>query len=375
MYTGHIRQRKNKSGKPTYQLVLEGDRNPLTGKRNRMCESIKGTKKEAEAALNTRLYELNNGINPIKPSTMKLGEWLDKWLDTYLPNIAETTRAGYHERIEKRLKPYLGKHPSNTLRKDMIQMWVNTLSEAQLSPKTIKNVFLNLNAALEKAVSLKMLPENPCNQVVLPTMVKYQASVYDEQEIKHLLNVAAGKDIYLLIVLEIALGLRRGEVAALQWEDIDFDNGNIHITKNRVIAGNKKVTKNPKSASGVRTITVGDKVLALLKDEYDKYKENIKKVGFSDSRYVIHKDNGEPYSPDSLTQKWVRFRHNNNLRDIRFHDLRHTCATTMIAKGVDNKTVQTRLGHSSIQTTMNIYAHCLPSMNKSAGDKLDVLFD
>lgn len=81
-----------------------------------------------------------------------------------------------------------------------------------------------------------------------------------------------------------------------------------------------------------------------------------------------------PYSPDSLTQKWVRFRHKNNLRVIRFHDLRHTCATAMIAKGVDGKTVQTRLGHSSIQTTMNIYAHCLPSMNKDAGDKLDVLF-
>ena len=375
MYTGHIRQRKNNSGKPTYQLVLEGDRNPLTGKRNRKFESVKGTKKDAEIALNRRIYELNNGINPIKPSSMKLGEWLDKWLDTYLPNIAETTRAGYHERIETRLKPYFGKYPLNTFSTNTIQTWVNTLTQAQLSPKTVKNVFLNLKAALDKAVSLKMLLENPCNQVVLPTMVKYQASVYNEQEIKQLLNVAMGKDIYLLIVLEIALGLRRGEVAALQWEDVDFNNGNIHITKNRVIAGNKKVIKTPKSASGLRTITVGDNVLALLKDEYDKYKKDINKVGFVDSGYVIHKDNGEPYSPDSLTQKWVRFRHSNNLRDIRFHDLRHTCATAMIAKGVDNKTVQTRLGHSSIQTTMNIYAHCLPSMNKSAGDKLDVLFD
>lgn len=368
MFTGHIRQRNKKSGKPTYQLIIEGDRNPLTGERQRMYESIKGTKRDAEVALNRKLYELNNGITPIKPSAMKLGEWLDQWLSTYLPNIAETTRAGYHERIETRLKPYIGKYPLNTLSTSIIQTWVNTLLSANLSPKTIKNVFLNLKASLDKAVSLKMIPENPCNQVTLPTMVKYQASVYNEQEIVYLLNVAEGTSMYLLIVLELALGLRRGEIAALQWSDIDFGNGIIHITRNRVIAGNKKVTKTPKSASGLRDIAIGDNVLELLKNEYDKYQENTNKVGFADSGYVIHKDNGEPYSPDSITQKWVRFRHSNNLRDIRFHDLRHTCATTMIAKGVDNKTVQARLGHSSIQTTMNIYAHCLPSMNKSAGD-------
>ena len=374
MFTGHIRQRKNNSGKPTYQLVLEGDRDPLTGKRNRKFESIKGNKKDAEVALNRRLYELNNGINPIKPSAMKLSDWLDQWLDTYLPHIAETTRAGYQERIKTRLKPYLGKYPLNTLSTSIIQTWVNTLSNDNLSPKSIKNVFLNLKAALDKAVSLKMLPENPCNQVTLPALVKYQASVYNEQEIEQLLKIAKGTDMYLLVVLELALGIRRGEVGALQWSDIDFEKGIVHITRNRVIAGNKKVTKPPKSVAGIRDIAVGDNVLELLKDKYEEYQTNINKVGFADCGYVIHKKNGEPYRPDSITQKWERFEKKHGLRPIKFHELRHTCTTTMMAKGVDIKTIQVRLGHSSVQTTMNIYAHCLPSMNKSAGDKLDALF-
>lgn len=123
-----------------------------------------------------------------------------------------------------------------------------------------------------------------------------------------------------------------------------------------------------------RDIAVGNNVLELLKDKYEEYKTNINKIGFADCGYVIHKKNCESYRPDSITQKWERFEKKHGLRPVRLHDLRQTCATTMIAKGVDNKTVQARLGHSSIQTTMNIYAHCLPSMNKSAGDKLDSLF-
>ena len=375
MITGHIRKRNTKTGKPTYQIIIEAEKDPLTGKRQRIYRTVNGTKKEAEAMLAKMRCGFENGDMTKKASAIKLSDWMNEWLTSYVPNIADTTRAGYEERIRKRIKDTLGRYPLNTLNTKIIQDWVNNLTDEGLAAKTIKNVFLNLDAAIEKAVKLKMIPDNPCKEVVLPQLVKYQASVYNNQEIALLLQEAKGTDMELFVTLALALGLRRGELAALKWTDVDFDNAIVHITRSRVLTGKKKITKTPKTTSGIRSIGVGDNVLHTLKTEHDKYLQNTHSPNFFDSGYIIHKEDGTPYSPDSLTQKWVRFRHQHHLRDIRLHDLRHTSATAMLAKGVESKVIQTRLGHANIQTTLNIYAHCLPSMNKEAGDKLDTLFD
>ena len=374
MVTGHIRKRTTKNGKPSYQIILETERDPITGKRQRLYETVNGTKKEAEAHLNRRIHELSNGGIILKASALKLEDWMDEWLNTYVIDIAVTTREGYAERIRNRLNPYLGKYPLSTLNTKIVQEWVNTLNREGLAPKSIKNVFLNLKAALDKAESLDMIPKNPCNQAVLPKMVKYQASVYNESEIQKLLRASEGTDMYLIVAIELVLGLRRGELAALKWSDIDFQNGVVHIHSNCVVAGSQKITKAPKSKAGIRDIATGSMLLNILSIAYQSYLAKTQQRGFVDSGYVIHKDDGTPYNPESITQKWVRFRHENQLRDIRLHDLRHTCATTMLAKGVDVKTIQARLGHSDVQTTLNIYTHSLPSMNKAAGDTLDSLF-
>ena len=142
----------------------------------------------------------------------------------------------------------------------------------------------------------------------------------------------------------------------------------------RVTVNGDVIEKAPKSDAGIRDIWLGDEALKIFIDEHNKYLAETKKVGFKATDYVIHTKNGEAYAPDSISQKWERFRNSNNLPKIRFHDLRHTCATMMIAAGVDPKTVQTRLGHSDVQITLNTYSHCLPSMNKAAGNTMDMLF-
>lgn len=112
---------------------------------------------------------------------------------------------------------------------------------------------------------------------------------------------------------------------------------------------------------------------SILQKEHTKYLTDKIKLGadFIDSGHVIRQPNGKEFSPDSLTQKWIRFRKAKGLKDIRLHDLRHTCATSMLLAGINMKVIQKRLGHSDISTTMNIYAHVLPSMNKDAGEKID----
>lgn len=376
MVTGHLRKRTSTSGKVSYQIIVETEKNPANGKRQRFYKTVKSTKREAEAMLNKMIYELENGIESVKSSSSKLSEWMMEWHKLYNAHLSPTTKAGYRKQIETRIIPYLGKIPLNSLSSKIIQEWINNLSSKEnLSGKTIKNIFLNLKAALDKAKKLKMIPENPCDNIVLPTVEKYVAQVYDDAEVKEILNKAEGKDIYLLLALDICVGLRRGEISELKWSDIDFENKVIHITRSRVTADSQVFIKDPKSKAGIRNIYYSNHLATILKEEYEKYKEKAKKPGFKDMGYVIYKKNGEPYKPDSISQKWRRFYIANDIKEARFHDLRHTCATLMIAKGSTAKAVQERLGHANIQTTMDIYTHCLASMNKEAGEKIDTIFD
>ena len=369
----HIRESKNKKGITSYQLVVEIESEG--GKRNRRYKTVKGTKKQAQEALRKFQNELETGYT-ITPASMNLGDWMWQWLDQYLPNIEATTRAGYKDKIKNHIVPHLGNIQLKALTPTTIQKWVNKLHQEQgLSPKTIRNAFLNLNAALEKAVVTQMIPHNPCKGVVLPKNQKYTAQIYTTQEIKDPLKIAEGTDMYLPLLLVCYVGFRRGELLALQWDHIDFNKGIIHIQSNRVVADSKVSTKAPKSAAGKRSITVGSSILSELKLARAQYNSNklAMGAGFTDSGLVVCQLDGKPFRPESMTQKWERFVQKHGLKHIRFHDLRHSCATMMVEAGIDFKTIQTRIGHANISTTMDVYAHCTPAMDQKAADKVDDL--
>lgn len=375
MVTGHIRKRVTKDGKASYQVILETDRDPSTGKRQRMYRTVNGTKREAEATLTRLKAELSNGNGFLQPSTVKLRNWLDDWMKLYNIHLSPTTQTTYKQQIQTHIISPLGNVPLNILDGKQIQAWVNDLNQKQgLSGKTVKNIFLNLKAALDKAEELQMIPRNPCKYVVLPPIKKFNAQVYSVREVQNILNLAKNTDMYFLLVIEFYLGLRKGEIAELKWSDIDLENGIVYITRSRVGCEDGVIVKSTKSEAGIRDLTLTKTALETFKEEYDKYLENTRKIGFVDSGYVIHQDNGEPFVPSSIPQKWKRFCEQHKLRKIRFHDLRHTCATILIASGVDAKTVQTWLGHSDVQVTLNTYTHCLASMKKAAGDKMEVIF-
>lgn len=373
MATGHIRKRTAKNGAVSYQITVESERNPLTGERERSYKTVKGTKKQAEATLRKMISEVENG-GIVNVSPMKLGDWMGQWLDIYLPHIEATTRAGYKERIKKHLLPALGNIPLKNLNATIIQQWVNSLTdEKNLSPKTVQNVYLNLEQALTQAVFLRMLPYNPCEGVKLPKLQKYKAQIYDKDEITEMLEAASGSNMYLIALLTVSVGFRRGELLALKWDNVDLDNGIIHIRENTVLADGVKITKAPKSSAGIRDISIGEKLTSELRKAHTEYFSNKLLYGkaFVDSNLVICQKDGKPYSPDSITQKWGRFVKQKNLKHIRFHDLRHSCATAMIEANVPMKTVQERMGHTSITITYDIYGHCTKTMNESAADVMD----
>lgn len=364
-YTGHLEIRNGKTGKH-YQLVIEGPRNPVTGKRQRQYETVLLAKREAERLLYQRLAELNAGIYKIS-SPKLLSSWLEEWMDLYKRDLSPTTKADYMWRIQHYIIPDLGDISINQLGGIEVQRFVNALTNADhpLSGKSIRNILIVLRASLQKAVELHLISENPCDHVSLPKKGGKKPEYLECKQVESFLQCAKGDNecIYLLLLLAFSLGLRRGELVALRWNDFDLNAGTVRIHSNHVLANGRVIEKDTKSETGVRVLALGPKLTGELK----KYRNT------AAGPFVISKKDGTPYNPDSLSQKFRRFLERNNLPHIRLQDTRHTNATLLCGAGVDPKTVQARLGHADISTTMNIYVHALQENGRKAAGLIDYI--
>ena len=272
--------------------------------------------------------------------------------------------------------PQIGNIPLNTLNANRIQQWVNGLIEDGKASQTIRNAYNIIHPALTKAVQIGMIPRNPCEGVELPKREVREQKVYDSNNIRNALDAARGTDMYLFVLLFFTLGLRRGEMDALKWDNIDLENNIVHVTENRVVAKKDLITKAPKSHAGKRSISISGETVTALKEAREQYEADKLRFGkaFHDEGYVIRQENGLPFRPDSLAQKWRRFIAKNDLPAIRLHDMRHSSATALIEAGVSPKVVQERLGHSDVATTLSIYTHVTKAMDRQAAEKIDQMF-
>ena len=377
--TYHLRAR----GKGKWQIVIEQPTDHTTGKRNRIYKTVSTSKREAEQIALKIISQIQTD-SYIKPTKLSVREFMNTWYNLYLSDKSPTTLNGYRYQIDNYIIPMLGNIFVQDLNTITIQKWINDIhtkspvSQKALSPKTIKNIFLNLSAALNKAVALNIINRNPCDAVVLPKAAKYEAHIYDESGIQKLIDCAKGTDMEVPIMLELSLGLRRGELIALRWENVDLENKTVNICENRVEAAHGKViTKSPKSVAGIRTIPLSPSLVVLLKNHYKEFLKKQFKYGIGHNKddYVICQPNGKPYKPFSFSKKFRTLLEKNNLEHIRLHDLRHLNASIMLSQGISPKVAQQRLGHSDFSTTMNIYSHVMKSVENEAAQKLDdVLF-
>ncbi len=385
--SGHIRKRESQAGL-AYQIIIELPNDPKTGKRRRIYKTIHGSYTDAEHVMKNMMREWGTDTDWRGKSTKQeiplegyftVKEWMNQWYELYLKDLSPTTLTGYRYQIDNYIIPKFGSLYIQELKPLVIQQWINDLQACspitgrKMSAKTVRNIFLNLSSALQKAVSLEFMEKNPCANITLPRYEKYKASVYDEEEVQRLVQAIRGTDMELPLMIDLSLGLRRGELIALKWEHIDFEQGLISIQENRVNSYWGVVTKTPKSKSGLRTIPVSGSLLTLLKRGRQDYLARKERYGefFYDGDYVVCQENGKPFKPCSFSEKFREFLKKNNLRHIRLHDLRHTNATLMLSQGISPKVAQQRLGHSDFSTTMNIYSHVLATVEKEAADKID----
>lgn len=347
----------------------------------KQIERIGGkTKKEAQSKLNEILYKLENGYTI--SSDMFISDYLDMWLDDYIKDIrSENTYVKYKNICDKYIIPVLGDIKLSALKVIHIEKLIRHFRKEGLNPTSTQNYYGIIRAALNKAVKLQLLNDNPCKFIDTPKRSKFKANTLTVQEfylIYDKLNAELYEDYIFKLALDIALetGLRRGEMCGLTWDDIDFTNKCIHINQALIRVDNTYTISSLKTDSSYRSLPVSDALLVKLENHKKRQKINRVKYGqfylkniFNKKEYdlVFTWENGKFIIPSNFLQRLKRMlKHCNINKNIRWHDLRHTNATLLLEGGASMKTVQERLGHSLMQTTSDTYAHVTEKMNREA---------
>lgn len=366
---GYVRKYKN-----SWAGVVELGKDPGTGKRLQKWVYA-STQEECQRKLNKLMYELDEGIY-ISPSRMTLAAYLRDWIEMHAPNIAPNTVDGYKCTIEKHIIPMLG----NILLVELTPMHLQKLyasEQKKYSGRTAQLTHRILRKALSTAYKMQVIRKNPADMVDPPKAKKYRPAVYDEQEYESLVEAAAGTEHEIPIALAGGLGLRRGEILGLKWSDINFKKNIVTIQRQLIPTSEGLLLKEPKTEDSIRTLDTPQHVMDMLRRHLKNQEKNKLFFGsdYKDDNLVCCKPDGEPIHPSSYSRDFGKLLKMNDLRHIRFHDLRHFNATIMLQCDIPVKVASKRLGHSTTAITQDTYQHVLLDMDKEAARKIDeVLF-
>ena len=308
------------------------------------------------------------------PNEMKMEEFILDFLEKYKVNLSITTYKVYLRICKKYIIPLLGDIKLSDIRPIHVQNYVDDLVGI-LTPQTIR-IHLNiLNLAFKRAYRLKLIKENVVQFVEVPKNKKFKNEIYNAEDMRILLEKCHKTPLELPIIIASGLGLRISEIMGLTWNNINFNDFTITVEKITVRDEGKVILKEPKTESSVRTISAPKEIILMLK-QLKKERLAAKLKGEKQHRELIFYDkNLEPIAPDVISKKFKYFLEVNNLKHIRFHDLRHSHVTMLIDAKVPLKVISERVGHSSVNTTLNIYSHALKEMDQEASDKIsNVLF-
>ena len=344
----------------------------------------KGNKKKAELLLRQTLQDYEKKESLVR-SDMLFSDAVRQWLEESVLRVDEVTLQGYTVLATGHILPYFDIHKVKLadMNRQILQKYINEKhangrkdGKGGLSPRTLRMHKNILHQTLNCAVRDEILPSNPCQFVILPQNQRYEASFYNQEEINTLLSLIRGEPLYPLIKLTVVYGLRRSEVLGLKWDSIDFDAKTLAI-KHTVAKVTTTVEKDKtKNHSSRRSFPLLPEMEAFLLELKQREAENRKLFGkeYVSNSYILKWEDGRPFSPDYVSQGFARLLKVHNLPHIRFHELRHSCASFLINSGFSLKDVQEWLGHSNIKMTANIYGHLDVARKQSMADKLGSSF-
>jgi integrase len=329
----------------------------LNGKKRKY---IRGkSKKDVASRLAKAISDRDSGL-VFDSGSLTLSGYLDKWLKVIQGTISVGSWKQYETIVRLHIKPALGKLKLDRVTALHVQNLYREKLDFGLTPRRVIYIHVTLHKALKQAVRWSLIPRNVTDAVEPPKARKKEILPLDQEQVRRLMEAARGNKLEALYVLAVNTGMRQGELLGLQWRDVDLDSGTLRV--NRTIFGG--VVSPPKTARSRRSIKMSRSALVALKAHEKK------------SEWVFSTASGKPIDCTNLTkQSWKPLLKEAGLPNKRFHDLRHTCATLLLTKGVHPKVVQELLGHSSISITLDTYSHVLPNMQEKAVAAMDEIFE
>lgn len=367
---GNIRKRKDGRWEGRYTAGFDPD----TGKR--ITRNVLGkTQTEVKQKLKEAIQTTEN-LDIKKYEQYTVGQWAQVWFEVYAkPNIRESTALYYKNYIDNHIVPSIGKIPLKKLTSLDIQKLYNkmrtsgrvkrfkNMKNKGLSNKTIRGVHMMLNSCLEQAVKERILPYNPTNGCRIPPKEKKEMKVIPQEKIGAYLIQAQQYGVLPIFYLELCSGLRRGELLALEWADLDEQNNTISVNKTVNRMNGKLVVSQPKTPTSIRKVTIPDQAVAILRQEHEQHPDN---------KYMFPSPKtGDMYDPSTVRRIHKKLLERAGIdTDVRFHDLRHTFTTVMLQNVVDPKTLSTMLGHYSAAFTLDVYSHVTDQMQEQAAETM-----
>jgi len=375
---GYIRRRS----KGSWEVTVHLGHDPSTGRVRRRFLAVKGTKRDAESALAEALHERDTGID-ISPGKITVADYLRRWLEAVCPNLAPATYRRYEGFIRAQIVPIIGALPLAKLRPLHVQQLYACLQESGradgrggLAPRTLLHVHRVLSEALAQAVRWQIVARNVCQAVEAPQARRTEIRALSPEETRRLLEVAEVKNTSYgdTVILAVHTGLRLGELLGLRWEDVDLERGTVTVRRTlQRLPGEGIGYREPKTARSQRTMPLGSTALETLRRLRRRQLEERLALGpaYQDRGAVLSTTLGTPLDGGNLRRAFYRLVRQAGLTALRFHDLRHTHASLLLARGVHPKVVSERLGHASIAITLDTYSHVLPNLQEEAAHDLD----
>lgn len=374
MYSGGIRERAKGHWEIRIDLGRDAD-----GRRIRRWASFCGTKKEAIAEKNRLIQVLSTGVD-LNAERMSLTLFLDKWLESHVSSrVSAKTLHRYEEICRVHLKPHLGHVVLAKLQPLQIQAAYSEMRRVgkrgggELSARTVLHHHRVLRQALQQAVRWRMIPSNPADLVQAPRPTRKLVHVLTQEQATELLELLRPSWLYLPASIALHTGMRRGEILALKWSDVDFECGQLRVSASLEQVG-KSVTFKGTKTGKARVVAMSLALVRVLRTHKARQAAERLRLGaiYEDNDLVCPAETGAPLVPHILSDAFRAAVAKTPLPRVTFHGLRHTHATILLRAGIHPKVVSERLGHSTIGITLDVYSHVLPGMQEGAAKAIDI---
>ena len=365
---GHIRERS-----PGHWAIVI-DTHDAQGQRKRRWHSFQGTKREAQVECARLISEMQGG-GAVDPSRITVSEFLDRFERDWVAVHVSAHSAGRYQGALGHVRRHLGDVQLQKIRPADVAGLCATLSRSGLAPRTIRLIHTVLHRALGQAKTWGLIRDNVTESVKPPPTPDQETSMLQPEQARELLERLRGHPLYLLASLALATGMRRNEMLALRWRDVDLDAGRLTIEQSleQTRAHGIRI-KGPKTRKGRRTISLPASTVTELRAHWRAQQEQRLALGMgrapADSPVLAAYD-GRPQSPNAVTKAWPVAMAAIGMSGVTLHSLRHTHASMLVASGMDILTVSRRLGHSSPTITLGVYGHLVSGTDDRAADIME----